>query len=335
MQGCGVRSGTVILIILIMFSGFNAVIASNEESTSIQYLEVIVEDTMFHNNSSWTQGLLIVEGSIFESTGLYNSSSLKKINISSGEIEKIFYHNESIFAEGLAYHNNKLIQLTYKSNIAFVFDMESFEIIDSYDYSGEGWGLCTMPDFFVMSNGSSKLGLRDLETFELIKEINVTRNGSPVPYLNELECVGDLIYSNVWMTDEIIAIDRDSGNVVKSINASNLINKSVYPDANVLNGIAFDKEESNFWITGKFWPHVLKVEFSEVETQEIITEIPPVEENISSNLENTHTFFESDFFIIFSLLFLLALIVIWIIDVKIRSKSEKTQVKDSSGEYNG
>ena len=320
---------------MIIFSGFNTVIASNEDFSSIQNLEVFVEDTKFHNNTSWTQGLIIIEDSIYESTGLYNQSTLQKINISTGEVEKIFYHNDTIFAEGLTYYNHKLIQLTYKSNVAFVFDIDSFEIINTYNYSGEGWGLCTMSNFFVMSNGSSELVFRDLETFELVHVINVTRNGTPVPYLNELECVDNLIYSNVWMTNEIIAIDSESGKIVKSIDASNLINYSVYEDANVLNGIAYNQEKSNFWITGKYWPYLFQVKFEENQEMNSTLQIPDSEVDTSSNLENNNSLFDSDVFMNMTYIFLMALIVIWLIDVKIRYNSEKTQVKDSSGEYNG
>ena len=152
--------------------------------------------------------------------------------------------------------NETLIQLTYVSNVAFVFDLESFELIRTYDYSGEGWGICTMSEFFVMSDGSSQLTLRDLETFQSIGTVNVTKNGVPLSYLNELECIGDMVYSNVWLTDEIVVIDIETGVVNSSINASGILSDIEYENADVLNGIAYDENNSEFWITGKYWPHI-------------------------------------------------------------------------------
>lgn len=293
--------------------------ASEQEETEIQNLDVLILDKIEHNRSSWTQGLLILDGYIYESTGLYNHSTLQRINLTTGEQDKIFYHNESIFAEGLTYYNRTLIQLTYKSNIAFVFDIDTFEIIESYQYSGEGWGLCTMSEFFVMSNGSNQLAFRDLETFQLIKVVNVTRNGNPVNFLNELECVDDLIFSNIWMTDEIVAIESNSGKIIKSVNASNLINKSVFKEANVLNGIAYNHNDSNYWITGKYWPYMFEVNFEERQ-DEIISNSTniSIQENNTSDLDSEVKFFESKEFTIFSYSFLFLMIIFWLIDIKFR-----------------
>lgn len=310
----------------------NTTIASNKNQITVQHLDVIVEDKISHNNSSWTQGLLIKDGYIYESTGKYGESTLQKINMSDGEVEKIYHHNDSVFAEGLTFTENKLIQLTYLSNVAFVFDVESFEIIEILNYTGEGWGICTMPDFFVMSNGTNQLAIRDLVTFELIRSVNVTKNGDPVIYLNELECVNDTVYSNIWLTDEIVLIDINTGNISSTINAEGLLNSSDSQNADVLNGIAFDEINSEFWITGKYWPTLFQVTFEENNTL--------IENNTNNNSEINETFednntsnpFDSDLFI-YSLTFLITLsIVIWVIDVKMRVNAEKTQVQEGSGE---
>ena len=209
--------GVLSIFLLILFA--NTVIASNQNSNSVQRLDMVLIDTLPHSNSSWTQGLLINDGYLYESTGRYGQSSLQKVNLSTGDIERTFNHNESIFAEGLTLYDNKLIQLTYRSNLAFVFEIDTFEIVNTFNYSGEGWGICTMSEYYVMSNGTNQLGLRDLVTFELINVVNVTKNGIPLPYLNELECVENSVYSNVWLTDEIVSIDIHTGNVTDSINA--------------------------------------------------------------------------------------------------------------------
>ena len=324
--------GVLSIFLLILFA--NTVIASNQNSNSVQRLDLVLIDTLPHSNASWTQGLLINDGYLYESTGKYGESSLQKINMSNGAIVNSFSHNESIFAEGLTFYENKLIQLTYRSNIAFVFDIESFEIINTWNYTGEGWGICTMPDYFVMSNGTNQLTLRDLQTFEVIDVKNVTKNETPVTYLNELECVGDTVYSNVWLTEEIILIDIESGNVTNTIDLSGLLNKSKYNQADVLNGIAFDDNSSEFTITGKYWPYYYNVFFEENNTenhtiinQTINDELDEnkVESSIQSNIDHN--------FLTYSLIFSLFICtIIWIIDIKLRVKSEKTQVQEGGGE---
>ncbi len=322
------------MLFLIILS-VTSTIASDENNDSVRLLDTTIVKTISHDNSSWTQGLLIKDGSLYESTGKEGQSSLQKINLTTGEIELIFEHNESIFGEGLAFFNETLIQLTYKNNIAFVFDLESFEIIDSFTYTGDGWGLCTMSDFFVMTNGTSQLGIRNLTNFELIDVINVTKNGIPLPYLNELECVGDLVYSNVWLTDEIVVIDINTGNVTQSINASDLLNQSEFKDADVLNGIAYDKNNSEFWVTGKYWPYLFQVTFEEYNSTILVDE----ESNNNSEILENNTindidsnFFNSKTFIFTSISFLIFCTLIWIIDIKIRSNSDKTQGQGGTGE---
>ncbi|MAS62847.1 MAG: hypothetical protein CMA34_04165 [Euryarchaeota archaeon] len=325
---------SVVFIILILpIFCLNTSIASIENSDSIQHLEVVVEERKNHNVSSWTQGLLVHEGYFYESTGKRGESTLQKINISTGIIENVFFHNESIFAEGLTSFDGKLIQLTYTSNIAFVFDLDSFELIGTYNYSGEGWGLCTMSDFFVMSDGSSQLTLRDLETFESIGTVNVTKNGSPLIYLNELECVGDMVYSNVWLTDEIVMIDIQTGIVNSSIDASGLLNDTESENSDVLNGIAYDKNNSEFWLTGKYWPYLFQITFEE-------SKIILIEDDAVNKLDDgeneekiiNERFFDSNGFVLSLMILLSVSMLIWVFDLKIRRNSEKTQVKEHGGE---
>tara|TARA_B100000945_G_C20421148_1_gene618086 strand:+ start:189 stop:1187 length:999 start_codon:yes stop_codon:yes gene_type:complete len=327
-----VPCSVVFMLLILPFFNANPIMASSENSDSIQYLDVVIEDNITHNISSWTQGLLIHEGYIYESTGKKGFSTLQRINMSTGIVEEIYNHNDSIFAEGLTIHDGKLIQLTYVSNIAFVFDLDSFDLVETYNYSGEGWGLCAMSEFFVMSNGSSQLSLRDLETFELINVINVTKNGAPLIYLNELECVGNLIYSNVWLTNEIVVIDLDSGNVTSSINASGLLTFSEEENADVLNGIAFDGNSSEFWITGKYWPYIFQVTFEE--KHDLVNETDNGE-NLSS-FENEEiideNIVESDTFVNSLIILLIVCLIIWVFDLKLRGNSEKTQVQEHSGE---
>jgi hypothetical protein len=179
------------------------------------------------------------------------------------------------------------------------------------------------------------LGIRNLTNFELIDVINVTKNGIPLPSLNELECVGDLVYSNIWLTDEIVVIDINTGNVTQSINASDLLNQSEFKDADVLNGIAYDKNNSEFWITGKYWPYLFQVTFEEHNSTILVDE----ESNNNSEILENNTindidsnFFNSKTFIFISISFLIFCTLIWIIDIKTRSNSDKTQGQEGTGE---
>jgi len=169
-----------------------------------------------------------------------------------------------IFAEGLALVGDRLIQITWQNGVAFVYDRASFEKIAEFHYTGEGWGICFDGARLVMSDGSNQLFFRDPQTFDLLGQVSVLRDGQPVARLNELECVGDQVYANVWQTDEIVKIDRDSGRVAATIDASGLLSSEEQVARSfddVLNGIAYDPDSGNFLITGKRWPRLYEVSF--------------------------------------------------------------------------
>ena len=184
-----------------------------------------------------------------------------------------------------------------------------------------------------MSNGSSQLSLRDLETFELIGIVNVTQNGTPLIYLNELECVGNMVYSNVWLTDEIAVIDIQTGIVDSTIDASGLLNDTDSETADVLNGIAYDENNSEFWVTGKYWPYLFQITFEESDV--IFNEsklINKTEDKEKEVIKTNESFIDSKRFVYSLMILLSAGIIIWAFDLKIRVNSEKTQVKEHSGE---
>ena len=163
---------------------------------------------------------------------------------------------------------DRLIQITWQNGRAFTYDLETFNPAGEFSYTGEGWGLCYDGTDLYMSDGSATLTVRDPDTFEAVREIAVTQGGAPVTELNELECVGEDIYANVWRTDRIVRINKESGNVVAEIDASGLLSaeerQALEPNA-VLNGIAYNPDDDTFFITGKLWPEVFKVRFVEGE----------------------------------------------------------------------
>ena len=220
-----------------------------------------------HDADAFTQGLLWHEGFLYESTGLYGESTLRKVDIESGEPAVSLAIDEAYFAEGLERVGDRLIQLTWKAGRAFVYDFDTFDLIDTIEYEGEGWGLCYDGRFLFMSDSSPYLSVRDAETFDLIVRAAVTYQGQIVPpqLLNELECVGEYIYANAWNTDFIFRIDKWTGDVTAVIDASALLTdaeKANLAAGSVLNGIAYNPESDTFFITGKNWHKIFEVVFS-------------------------------------------------------------------------
>jgi glutaminyl-peptide cyclotransferase len=213
-----------------------------------------------HDPGAFTQGLLLHDGALYESTGLKGRSTVRKVDRMSGEVLESVALPTSEFGEGLALVEDRLVQLTWKNGIAHVYDLSLVET-SRFSYTGEGWGLCFDGQRLVMSNGSSSLFFRDPTSFELEGSVEVTANGTPVEALNELECVGQLVYANVWQTDDIVRIDPQTGEVLTRIDASSLLTAAEDRAADVLNGIAFDEDSGHFLLTGKLWPHLFEVRF--------------------------------------------------------------------------
>lgn len=226
----------------------------------IEQLSVRVIHEYPHDVDAFTQGLIWHEGSLYESTGRYGASSLRKVRLEDGRILAERRLEPQLFGEGLALVGGRLIQLTWREELAIVSDLVTLEEQNRLPYRGEGWGLCFDGSALVMSDGSSMLEFRDPDTMELLREMTVVRNGHPVPRLNELECVGSEIYANIWQRDEILRIDEKTGRVTGSIDASNLLSRREAKPADVLNGIAYRPDTKTFLLTGKLWPHVFEVE---------------------------------------------------------------------------
>ncbi|MDE2776854.1 MAG: glutaminyl-peptide cyclotransferase [Chloroflexota bacterium] len=219
-----------------------------------------------HDDGAFSQGLLWHNGYLYESTGLYGESTLRRVDIASGEPQVLLSLDDAYFAEGLERVDDRLIQLTWKAGRAFVYDFGALELIDAIEYEGEGWGLCFDGRYLFMSDGSSFLSVRDPQTFELIFRGAVTLDERLVPaqLLNELECVGERIYANAWNTDYIFRIDKLTGVVTGLIDASGLLTdaeRADLPAGAVLNGIAYNPESETFYITGKLWPKIFEVVF--------------------------------------------------------------------------
>jgi glutaminyl-peptide cyclotransferase len=216
-----------------------------------------------HDPTCYTQGLLWHRGDLYESCGQYGQSSLRRTDPATGAVRQHTAVPANFFAEGLALVGERLLQLTWHEKVALVYDRKSLGKTGELAYEGEGWGLSYDGKRLVMSDGSDRLTLRDPATFAVLPgagELKVTREGVPVERLNELECVGDVLYVNVWQTDEILRIDAATGRITGSIDAAGLLTPLEREKAEVLNGIAWNPETRRFWITGKYWPKMFEVE---------------------------------------------------------------------------
>lgn len=214
-----------------------------------------------HDPKAFTQGLVYVDGHLYESTGLNGRSSLRMVDLQTG---RILQHHElaaEYFGEGLTNWGSSLVQLTWKAGTAFVYDRFSFALQRTLHYPGEGWGLTQDGKSLIMSDGSPVLRFFDPRTFREIRRLSVVdENGQPVLDLNELEYVRGEIYANVWHTDRIARISPRTGKVLGWIDLSGLMDKSELSDPEaVLNGIAYDSRFDRLFVTGKLWPRLFEI----------------------------------------------------------------------------
>lgn len=221
-----------------------------------------IVNTYPHDPQAYTQGLIYRDGFLFESTGRRGQSFLRKVRLEDGETVQQRPVDSQYFAEGLAAWNDRLIQLTWESNIGFVYDLVSFNVESTFRYSGEGWGLADDGTRLIMSDGSDTLRFLDPTSFEEQARFRVTDGTVSVGDLNELEYVRGEIYANVWHTDRIARISPSSGRVVGWIDLTGLLSPVFQLDDSeaVLNGIAFDAENDRLFVTGKLWPRLFEIE---------------------------------------------------------------------------
>jgi glutaminyl-peptide cyclotransferase len=212
-----------------------------------------------HDRDAFTQGLLFRDGVLYESTGLNGKSSLRKVQLDTGKVLQQINVEPRYFAEGLTDWNSRLVQLTYQTNIGFVYDMASFKRLQTFSYTGEGWGLARDDTHVIMSDGTPTLRFLDPQTFAVNRRVQVSDGGVPVEDLNELEFIDGQVYANVWQTDRIAMIAPDTGRVTGWINLAGLLPASAARSADVLNGIAWDAQRRRLFVTGKLWPSLFEI----------------------------------------------------------------------------
>ncbi len=234
------------------------IVLPTQAPTEYSY-EVI--NTFPHNTGDYTQGLLIADGFLFESTGQNGSSSLFKKSIESGEVLEQTNLADDIFGEGLALLNDQFYHLTYHAEECFVYN-KSFEQVNSFSYEGEGWGLTSNNGNLLMTNGSNKIFVRDPSTFTIIDELEAYDVDGKVDAINELEMINGVLYANVYQEDYIVGIDPETGAVIEKIDMTGLLDANETAGVDVLNGIAYDEQNDRIFVTGKLWPKLFEVKFT-------------------------------------------------------------------------
>jgi len=241
-----------------------SVVAFSPARAAVPEYGVVVQKTYPHDPYAFTEGLLYQNGFLYESTGLEGHSSIRKVRLTTGQVLQEHDLDPKYFGEGIVIWNNRLIGLTYTTEIGFVYDITTFRQISDFHYKGEGWALTKDSTHLFMSDGTSDLRVLDPATLNQTGSIHVTCDGRSMGNINELEWVKGEIYANIWKTPLIARIDPRTGAVVGLIDASALVARAAEGGRriDVLNGIAYDAAADRLFVTGKLWPSLYQIRLS-------------------------------------------------------------------------
>jgi len=247
-----------LLLLLLLFT------ASYSARADIKIYDYSVVNTYPHNTRYFTQGLLMHEGHLYEGTGRYGESALMQLRLDDGEVLKRKALGSRYFGEGIAIAGERIYQLTWRENMVFVHDLESFDSVESHYIPTEGWGLAWNGEHLIVSDGSDQLYFYDPDGFREVRRLAVTIQGRPLRFLNELEYINGEVWANVWTSNELVRIDPVSGEVLSVVDLRGLREQTTAGgnDA-VLNGIAWDAANNRLLVTGKLWAHIFEIELHE------------------------------------------------------------------------
>lgn len=254
---------TIFIVVAAMY------IINTITSPSEQFYSCKIINTYPHDSNAFTQGLVYEDGFLYEGTGREGQSSIRKVEYETGKVIQIYNLPEKYFGEGITIFQDKIFQLTYKSQTGFVYDKKTFKLLQEFKYNSEGWGLTNDGTHLIMSDGSPTLYFYDPKNFELISKIPVYYKGSLLRNLNELEYINGNIYANIWQTDYIAIIDPKSGQVMGIVDLSGLLKTAdINGQIDVLNGIAYDAGKKRLFVTGKWWPKLFEIKLMPVKQDE-------------------------------------------------------------------
>jgi len=235
---------------------------ATQANTTVEYGYEVVH-TYPHDKQAFTEGLFYLDGFLYESTGLEQRSSVRKVRLETGEVVEKIDLPARYFGEGIINWKDRIIQLTYKTEVGFVYDLATFAVKSEFKYPGEGWALTQDGKRIYMSDGTPQIRVWDPESLQETARITVSDAGGPVKNVNELEWVKGQIYANIWGTDRVARIDPASGRVVGWIDLAGLLGPDDYiageNGTDVLNGIAYDAKADRLFVTGKRWPKLFEI----------------------------------------------------------------------------
>ena len=211
-----------------------------------------------HHQNAFTQGLVIEKGVLYEGTGLWGNSTLRRVDLETGNVLQIYALPDEFFGEGITVFGDRIIQLTWQSHKGFVYDKNSFDLLREFSYPTEGWGITHDGSRLIMSDGTANLYFLDPETFEKVGQVEV-HDDEPVTYLNELEYINGEVYANIWGEEKIAIIDPHTGQVKGWIDLTGIYNQENRDPNSVLNGIAYDAEGDRLFVTGKMWSQLFQI----------------------------------------------------------------------------
>ena len=211
-----------------------------------------------HDKNAFTQGLVFENGVLYEGTGLYGNSTLRRAELETGKILQLYALPNQYFGEGITIFDDRIIQLTWQSNRGFVYDKHSFDLLQEFSYPTEGWGITNDGSRLIMSDGTATLYFLDPETFGKVGQIEVHDTG-PVTELNELEYIQGEVYANIWREEKIVIINPETGQVKGWVDMSGIQDLENQDPNNVLNGIAYDSKEDRLFVTGKMWSRLYEI----------------------------------------------------------------------------
>ena len=254
----------VLLLVGVVIVSLSYPLLTRPEEPDTEHAYTVV-NTFPHDPEAFTQGLVFHDGRLYEGTGLRGQSSVRIVELETGEITKIHRLPSEYFGEGITIHGDRIIQVTWESRVGFVYDMDSLEVLDTFSISTEGWGLTSDGASLILSDGTPTLRFLDPETFQETRTVEVRDGDEPVSLINELEYIDGVVYANIWQTDMIAGIDPFSGSILGWLDLSGL-RDHIDDDASidVLNGIAYDDETGHLFVTGKLWPLLFEIELTPI-----------------------------------------------------------------------
>lgn len=220
-----------------------------------------------HDTGAFTQGLVYHDGILLEGTGKYEQSTLRKVELETGKVLKSIDLPPKVFGEGITLWGDKVVQLSWKNRLIFIWDVDSFDLVGRYRFPGEAWGVTHDGNELIVSNGSEFLLFMDPQSMRVKRRVKVLDQGRPIEKLNELEFINGEVWANIWYDERIVRIDPQTGRVVAWVDLTGLLPLEERKNRreSVLNGIAYDAKENRLFVTGKEWPKLFEIRLVEKE----------------------------------------------------------------------